>query len=208
MNSIHEKASALLPWYVNGTLAAHQREVLERHLGECLMCRAALHEEQRIHGLIQEQEDIPLNATHGIGNLLGQIDENTNSRKRLIPRPAFAAVAAVAAILLIVPVAMFMQNTPVDAEQGSFSTLTDSAATENQIDVVFAEGISGAEIDGFVSELNARLVAGPSGIGRYTLILPGTSAASVEDTIELLVEDPRIRFVGRTYASPATVDNP
>ena len=38
--SPHEQAQQLLPWYINGTLEADERAMVEAHLSDCADCRA------------------------------------------------------------------------------------------------------------------------------------------------------------------------
>lgn len=197
MESIHDKASKLLPWYVNGTLSAHETEELESHLRDCLVCRSALREEHRIQGMIQQQDDVPLTATHGIGDLLGQIDGKAARRRRL--RPHFAVGAAVAAAVVFAFVTLFPEQIADDLPEESFSTLSDGEAGANQIDIVFADDVDDAEIQMLMQQLNIELVSGPSDIGRYTFGVPADSVQSAQDVIDNLAADPRIRFVGRNY---------
>lgn len=52
--------SLLLPWYVNGTLAADERDVVEQHLQGCEECRQAVSELRNISGAIEKGEPTPL----------------------------------------------------------------------------------------------------------------------------------------------------
>ena len=109
MDSIHAKVTELLPWYVNGTLAAHDRDEIDRHLGECLVCRAALQKQRRMRSLIQSQDDVPLSAEHNIGGLLERIDAKSGhgraavSGSRLALAAGLAYVAIVGSLLLLNP---------------------------------------------------------------------------------------------------------
>lgn len=201
MESIHDKVSKLLPWYVNGSLSAHETEELESHLRDCLICRSALREEHRIQGMIQQQDDVPLTAAHGIGDLLGQIDGQAVPRRRL--RPQIAVGVAVAAAVVFTFVTLFPDQIADDSPDGSvevpFSTLTEGEAGANLIDIVFADSVSDAEIQMLMQQLRIELISGPSNIGRYTFGLPADSTQSAQDVIDNLASDSRIRFVGRNY---------
>jgi hypothetical protein len=48
----HTELTELLPWYVNGTLAAGERQRLERHLESCAACRRDLELEHTIAGAL------------------------------------------------------------------------------------------------------------------------------------------------------------
>ena len=48
----HNTIAELLPWYVNGTLAPHERAEVEAELASCPLCAAELENLQRIAQLV------------------------------------------------------------------------------------------------------------------------------------------------------------
>lgn len=65
----HEEASRLLPWLVNGTLSGGERERVERHVHDCLACRAELREQHALRMLVQRHPDVHLSAEQGFAEL-------------------------------------------------------------------------------------------------------------------------------------------
>ncbi|HME81634.1 MAG TPA: DUF4349 domain-containing protein [Candidatus Eremiobacteraceae bacterium] len=56
----HQDVAELLPWYVNGTLAPHERAQVEAELASCPLCAGELAELQRIHAAMHEiDQDAP-----------------------------------------------------------------------------------------------------------------------------------------------------
>lgn len=212
MTDIHQRVSELLPWFVNGTLSAREREFVQTHINDCIPCRRAMLEEESIFGAVRELR-APDAEEHGLDRLLRSIDARTRKSaktSRAVRRPhqglgvRVLSVSVAAAVLTIVVAVTILSNReaagpeePVASER-DFSTLTTREAdTSSRIDVIFAEDTSIAEIDALVSRIQARVVSGPSPIGRYTLSLkPGSDMESV---LEDLRNDTRIRFAAQTF---------
>ena len=204
MTPAHKDIVELIPWYTNGTLGAGDRARIEKHMNECLPCRAALREEQRLRRLIRAQDDVPLTAAHGISSLLRKID----AKRR--PPPPFRSQSTVmlgAAVCAAVFAIWFLVTGPtsdVDNTSASYSTLTDSSTSEgNRIDIVFADSTREDEIRQIIEDIGAELVDGPSDLGRYTIVVDSAGDELLTQLIERLSEDPRVVFAGRNYiASP------
>lgn len=50
----HQEAVKLLPWYVNGTLEAEERRLVQGHLKRCFQCKTQLEEWQTIDAVLGE----------------------------------------------------------------------------------------------------------------------------------------------------------
>lgn len=196
MSAEHDKAAELLPWYVNGTLAADERAAVERHLGECLPCRSALRAERHLHGVVRAQEDVPFGSVHGTADLLRRIDDGQrrHTARRLGPRIAVGAAAACLAIAAWV----FLPG-QLGPEDAGFATLGDPATNGGRIDIVFIDGTARRQIEAVLETVDAELVGGPSELGRYTVSVPADSERALADVIAELAEHPRVRFVGRNF---------
>jgi len=208
MDSTHAKVTELLPWYVNGTLAAHDRDEIDGHLGECLVCRAALQEQRRMQSLIQSQDDIPLSAEHSIGDLLERIDAKSGHGRTAMPGSRLALAAGLACVAIVGSLLLLMRDTPPASSDAEFSTLTDAPSGDlNRVDIVFSEGVESGEILVIVEEFNGQIVSGPSDLGRYTVAISDNSGMSIQDVIDLLADDPRVRLIGQNFiASPPMED--
>jgi hypothetical protein len=70
-----DDAAGLLPWFVNATLSAADRDRVEAHLADCALCRAELAAEHRIRTLLRQPEAVQAVPQLGLRKLLARIDE-------------------------------------------------------------------------------------------------------------------------------------
>ncbi|MGI9258085.1 MAG: anti-sigma factor family protein [Gammaproteobacteria bacterium] len=200
MEITHAKVTELLPWYVNGTLAGEERAELDVHLRDCLVCRTALQEEQRMQNLIQNQEDIPLTADHKIGDLLSRIEAIESRTRRSMSGPRLALAASLAGIVVVSSILFFTLRTPVASNETGFSTLTDAPITNlDRVDIVFTEDVDSDEVLVILEGFGGRVVSGPSDLGRYTVAISEDSGFTLQEVIDQLTDDPRIRFAGQNF---------
>jgi len=198
-NDDHTRIVELMPWYVNGTLAEEERRHVERHVSECLPCRRALNEERRLRGLVAGGGTSPDSLEHGLDRLLGRIDADAHARPvRYRHRLALAAGLAALAVGI-----WAMWPRPPSSE-GEFTTLTSAGGPRaSRVDVVFEPDASPAEIDAALREIGASVLAGPSGIGRYTIALPGETTEEIERGLDALRADPSVRLVAPAFDEDA-----
>lgn len=72
----HDEIDGLLPWYVNGTLAADERAAVDEHLATCPTCRAELRQQRELAELVRGRGDLaPAPHPQGLERLLARIDE-------------------------------------------------------------------------------------------------------------------------------------
>jgi len=90
IKSEHDSIDALLPWYVNGTLAAEESIQVEKHMASCEQCRVAINEFQSLQFVVQQntvQQDTALALTEGrnLQDVLSRIDASIESRTDRLP---------------------------------------------------------------------------------------------------------------------------
>jgi hypothetical protein len=198
----------MLPWLVNGTLASSELDAVQSHVRNCVTCRIALREQQRLRAAIQEQPTVPLSDERGFEQLTRQLERsavpNLFSRRLLGSPPARLAAAAV--LLAAVVGVAWLGGTGVD-RGAEFRTLgRESAIDDLRIDLVFATWVSESDMRELLSDLDATIVGGPSDIGRYTVRIGGNARteADISALLERLSNDRRIRFAGRTMIGEET----
>ena len=223
----HEGAARLLPWLVNGTLQGSERERVERHVHDCLTCRAELREQQALRTLVQRHPDVHLSAEQGFAELAGRLEaaaadapprKTSRSGGRApvggfllgIGRGAAALLAghrlvfanAVAAAVVAALVLWLAARGPLEAPP--YSTLTAPQEVDNaRLDIVFAPGTTQEAMHDVLGDIGATIVAGPSDVGRYTVRLESTPTdAELDALVGRLLADPRVRFAGRAYMAP------
>ena len=197
----HARAFELLPWFINGSLAGEEREAVELHLRSCLPCRRELKEQRRLSAALRLQPAVHLSPQNNFEKLS---DELYPSARELLPRARrfaplqrYAAVGAAGAALLAA-LFWFAPSAPSRFDAADYSTLAaQRAPSAGQIDIVFVQSLTAAEMHTLLEEIGAQIAAGPSAIGRYTLRLnAGTTDAEIAALIARLDRDPRVRFAG------------
>ena len=201
----HAHAFELLPWLVNGSLGAAERDAVERHVRTCIVCRREQKEQQRLHAAMRAQPTVHVSSQTAFEQLNRQLDETAAQRtgawqlRYATVRPF--AVAAAAGVALLV---FLLWLTPLpQVGDGTFSTLATSLRADTTLlDVVFAEQTTAAEIQALLDEIRGEIVAGPSDVGRYSVRVADSQLTDTELTrlVSTLARDPRVRFAGRSRA--------
>jgi hypothetical protein len=190
-------ALELLPWYVNGTLAAPERETVQRALRSSLTLRLELERLTRLQSLVRS-DDAELAATdRGFEKLMARIaaDDVAGGVKRPSlhalrgwPLAAAASIAALAAGL-----AWWPGGNDAGIAPARYETLTAEPESGPQLRLVFAPDVGDAERQAILAGLGVVHTAPPTAEGLYTLELP--PGADAREIAERLRPDPRIAFV-------------
>jgi predicted anti-sigma-YlaC factor YlaD len=86
----HLECEELLPWLVNGTLAANDRARIEQHLADCAECRAELAQEQDLHRRMSAEDRVAYSPAASFEKLWSRIEE----LEREVPAAAAGADGA------------------------------------------------------------------------------------------------------------------
>ena len=204
-NLDHQRAFELLPWLINGTLAGAERESVETHVRDCVTCRIALREQQRLRGAVRGQPIVPLASAHGFQELQRELERRAPARRSRLFGAAFAPRAALAAAALgaaaVTLLAWLAATGALDRSSADYTTLASAApGSDAQVDLVFASWVTENDMRALLSDIDGTIVGGPSPAGRYTVRLgtPPRSAAETAALLERLSRDHRVRFAGPT----------
>ncbi len=207
----HDQAIELIPWFVNGTLSGADHELVERHVRQCLPCRAALQEQRQLATLVREHPTISLTADQGFERLMERVDDDvSHSDGREVTRiPAWSslsnrwALAAAAVLVAVLGATTWMLTLdPGTSRDQEFVTLTQNLNDGTvRLDIIFAANVTETEMRALVRDLAGTIVSGPSAAGRYTLRLDTAAidASELNDIIDRLNHDDRVRFAGRSF---------
>ena len=197
----HSRAFELLPWLVNGSLGTEERDAVEQHISNCLACHRELKEQQRLRAALRAQPAVHLSPQTNFDKLARALDGQPAIRaraaRRFEPFLRFAAAAAVAAIA--VGAVLWLSPTRLDT-RGDYQTLSrGSAAAAGQLDIVFGQSVTQAEMQSLLDEIGGKIEAGPSGVGRYRVRLeaPIANDARLDALLAKLNKDPRVRLAAR-----------
>lgn len=213
----HRQCWELLPWFVNGTLNESQVRQVEAHLADCEDCRGEMAQQSLLRQLMRSDEGV-LHAPHAsLHKVLAQIDRAEDAppaepasparRPRRMNKSRWLAIAVVAeAACLLVLIGTMSWKTSTERAAPRYSTLTSEPASPAQAAarIVFAPTVSVAELNELLHSYEARIVAGPTETGVFTVTLPATlSEAEVAAAIDRMQQDSRVRF-----AQPAQGSGP
>jgi len=198
----HTRAFELLPWLVNGSLGAAERDAVEQHARTCIACRRELKEQQRLHAALRAQPAVHVSATTGLERLDDLLDAPQRTLGTWAARYDSFRPFAVAAGVGIALLGFLLWLTPLpQVGTEAYTTLATPPRVEAALlDVVFAEHTTAAEMHALLADVRGEIVAGPTEVGRYTVRVAGGRLTAeelmrIEDT---LAQDPRVRFAGRS----------
>ena len=182
--SEHESVQKLLPWFVNGTLSAHESGLVEAHISECDECHADLTLERQ---LAHDIATMPRNADDGWNALQSRLAIEAprhvaRGSYRLGHRPVplgWAMAGSLAASVAVGAAVMAIQQNSVPEE--TFHTLGSApTAAGGEVIVLFRPDTTENQMRVILSAQAARLVDGPTAAGAYVLRIDGDAARAIE----------------------------
>jgi anti-sigma factor RsiW len=194
---VHRSAVELLPWHVNGTLAADERAQLEAHLAQCLRCQRELEALRELREAIIAAEAVRSAADYGLARTLARIEQLESpppSRLRRV-RGAWRRagpwlrrlVAAQVALMLVVGVVLIAwQRAPTSYR--TLGTASAPAPATGRLSLLVAAGASESELATALQRAGARVVAQQA--DRYVVEVP---AARVGDALQVLRSSAAVR---------------
>ena len=178
--SEHDAVQQLLPWHVNGTLAAEETARVEAHLAECEECR---HDLSRERELAREVALLPLDVDEGwqamTMRLPDQISKRPGGRLPLFSRagPVGWAVGGALAASVAFAVAIVGLQQPLAPAQTFHALGSAGAAAPGQVIVLFRPDTTAQQMRALLAAQRARVVDGPTAAGAYVLRVDGRSPA-------------------------------
>jgi len=207
----HRRAWELIPWVVNGTASATEREAVEAHLEGCADCRGELEFQRGLQATIAAQSRVEGDVRESWQRLRHRIDaaapaapaQRLDSRRgragRLQMRWLVAAMvvqaiglAGLGAALWSRPYALGGLAAAAPGVPAAYRTLssTEAAAPAATIRVVFAPEVTVAQVQSMLAAAHLQVVAGPSNVGVWTL---GPARDSSRDATETALRELRAR---------------
>lgn len=201
-----QQALELLPWYVNGTLADEERELVRRELLFSLTCRKEFERLRRLQQAIQRDDGESAATERAFDRLLARIDDSNVSRpafrgnlRQNVTRPNFAQAALLLAFVSGIVWWSFPAPSTVPKSYGTLSTLQPADAGVTRLRVIFTPGVSEAALRELIAEYRLTIVDGPTSDGLYTL--EAAEDADVRWVVAALKADPRVEFTSTPAAA-------
>jgi hypothetical protein len=222
----HAQVWELLPWHINGSLSAEERQRVSEHVAVCLICRKELGLQSALRGSVKNYELDEFMVKASFERLSAQLHDQDVGRQ--IPRfvlrervgklagalkswlrqqfksgylVAAASVLAIAAILLQITTGPLLGN-------HTFKTLSNRPAEAPTADLrlIFADGVSASERQAILGGADLSIVSGPDERGLYFVTAGNASKAALETTLQQLHRDAKILFaelaIGATSSNP------
>jgi hypothetical protein len=216
----HHEVSALIPWYVNDTLADSERQKVAAHTAICAICRDDLAVHTRIFEGIDRQPALDYMPAASLKRLQTRLDGaqgNADSPPSTPREPRYsqtpwrgwmaASIAAMAVAIGLLAADRWVQFAG-RATQPTYRTVT-SAILRPQGEViraVFSPAITLVELQSILDEAQLKIVSGPSEAGVYSLA--SSSSLTVRSSLALLRQHSTVRFAEATLPEPESGNLP
>lgn len=178
--SRHDEVVLLLPWFVNGTLDADERELVEAHLQRCERCRAEVDQHRRICAAVRNDDATPIVPQPDALALL-----DGAAAKRRYPghaarrRNYLPLAASVAAIGLLVAWASWRSLQPRPAPL--YETVTSAGGEQTSLDLVveisFREDVARDTQHAILVSVGAADISALAGEGSWKAVFPRQPAS-------------------------------
>jgi hypothetical protein len=220
----HQEISALLPWYVNGSIGEQERQRVDAHLIACAGCRDDLVQERRIYAGMTAETAVEYMPAASLKSLQARLDglvggapENVPADVRTVRKPdrrsmawqgLMAASVAVMAVAISLLAADRWMQLRAHASEPVYYTVTSPAAHAQGevIRAVFSPTITLVELQAILDAAQLRIIAGPTEAGVYSLA--ANSHRPVTSSLALLRGNPQVRFAESTQQSLGPGDTP
>jgi hypothetical protein len=207
---MHEEISALIPWYLNGSIGEGDRQRMDAHLTQCAQCREDMALERRVYAGMSVEPGVEYMPAASLKRLQSRLDGLTTAQpgETAVEAPRTRLVAAgrravtwhgvMAASVAIMAVAVsllaadrWMQSRGQD---GPYRTVTTSKprVPGEVIRAVFVPTITLVELQSVLDESGLRIVSGPTEAGVYSLA--ANSQRPVSASLASLRGHAKVRF--------------
>ena len=214
---VHGEVSALLPWYVNGTIRELDRQKVDAHLPACADCSNDLARELYVYRSMTADTAVEYMPAASLKRLLMRLDgvaapaatdeaadagPKTMRRRHSIPWMGLmaASIAVMAVAVSLLTADRWLYSRP-SGSQPNYYTVTTALprAPGEVIRAVFSPTITLDELQGILDEAQLRIVSGPTEAGVYSLA--AKSNRPVSSSLALLRGHAKVRFAESTPES-------
>ncbi|MGA8203430.1 MAG: hypothetical protein WB812_02870 [Woeseiaceae bacterium] len=173
----HDTAAELLPWLVNDSLAAGEREAVRKHATSCVICRRELAQLETLRAAIVPVDDPDTSAAPDMRRINARIDalvagETAGSLLLAKMRDWFGnpwRVAFLAQTAALVALVAFWPQ--LEGTEPEYTTLTEPQILPrgHYVRIVFDPTLDAAAISTLLESTPLNIASGPSPRGVYML---------------------------------------
>lgn len=209
----HQKVWNLLPWYVNHSLDAVEKDRVRNHVRTCIACRIELQQQQQLFEEMQQTDLLRQVSQAAFAQLRKRIERqsvirpftqhNQPSEASKLPSDqslGFVKHAALAASLLLLAMP-FMLHLPADqtamtAEYRTLASAPENAPAHNRVRIVFADQPDSKQIETILHSISGHIIQGPSENGIYEIQIGDrhTRPQEIDDAIAYLRNNTQVIF--------------
>jgi hypothetical protein len=198
MNSGKDCARAweIMPWALQATAPPGQREWLMHHLAQCEACSAEFAQQSRLRCALSLPTDVPVDAQHGLKRLLERIDAPEDEATPVRRWSSGRLARALAAAVVLQAIGIGALGVRLWSDQApQYRTLSRPGLLEpaGALRVVPATGMTLADWNKLLHDLDLRVIDGPNDAGAYAVV-PAGSASSSASVLRKLRADRGIRL--------------
>jgi anti-sigma-K factor RskA len=190
----------LLSFYVNGTLTGPERERVETALRDDAQARALLDWEKALRRSVQNDPQFDIAEDRGLAQVMQRIRAETKSAAAAAPRRApradtfarfreffrWSPALALACGVMAVQFGVIVHLTGLRGEESEYSGVRTMITrhSETFVRVAFKPEATENDLRTLVRSVDAEIVAGPSQIGDYYLVVPAKNAEAALKTLQ------------------------
>ena len=182
------RAWEAMPWVLQDSAPAAQKDWLMTHLAQCEACSAEFAQQTRLRVAMSLPSDVPLDVDSGMARLLTRLE--TLDADAIAPpaRRANWVFKALAAAVLIQALGIGVLGTRLLSDRSSapYRTLSTPApaAVAGAIRVVPDPDMKLADWNKLLHSLDLKIISGPNAVGAYT-VAPAGSTGSAQSLQQL-----------------------
>jgi hypothetical protein len=196
---MHDQVSRLLPWYINESLNADEKTLVEEHLKHCQLCQQALANELVLSKVIEPSIQAP-NVDMAFGKMMNRIEstsstttKNTSSLFQQIRKKWLSPISIPVAWLVLPQLALLLivtlSLTDLLKDEPNFQALSNDNVNGNAVNsnvvIIFKSKASLAEVTATLQRYDARIVDGPTVTNAYLLHVPNEKVIHVVDGLRI-----------------------
>lgn len=215
----HAQVWELLPWYINGSLSAEEKQQIAEHTAVCLICRKELGLQSALRDSVKHHELDELMVTASFDRLSAKLRDQDaalpiarrasrsilqkNDRKfadafklwfqQKIKSGDWVATLSVLAIVAILSgftAQLLLRN-------NTFKTLSNAlpeTPPAADLRLIFADGVADFDRNAILDNADLSIVSGPDDRGLYLVNADKASASALQVTLEQLQANEKILF--------------